>query len=93
MAYEQAKLDAKRQLAEPVPLQLRNAPTALMKELHYGEQYEYAHDTEEKLTHMQCLPESMRGRRYYHPGKAGAEAEIAESLRAILAWKGQEEGR
>ncbi len=91
MAYEQAKLDAKRQLAEP--LQLRNAPTALMKELHYGEQYEYAHDTEEKLTHMQCLPESMRGRRYYHPGKAGAEAEIAESLRAILAWKGQEEGR
>ncbi len=91
MAYERAKLDAKQQLAEPVPLQLRNAPTTLMKELHYGERYEYAHDTDVKLTHMECLPESMRGRRYYHPGKEGAEAAAGERLRAVLAWKGQGE--
>ena len=61
-AYEAAKADAQRMLAEPVPLVIRNAPTALMAELHYGEGYQYAHDTEMKLTDMQCLPDSLEGR-------------------------------
>ncbi len=50
-----------------MPLQLRNAPTRLMKELEYGKGYEYAHDTEEKLTHMECMPERLEDRTYYHP--------------------------
>ena len=91
MAYEAAKRDALSQLAEPVPLQLRNAPTSLMKELHYGEDYLYAHDTEEKLTRMECLPESMKGRRYYRPTKEGAEAKTAERLQRIREWKEQGE--
>ena len=62
VAYETAKLDAQKMLAEPVPLQIRNAPTQLMKDLRYGEGYQYAHDTQEKLTDMECLPDSLRGR-------------------------------
>lgn len=75
--------------AEPVPLALRNAPTSLMKELDYGKGYEYAHDTEEKLTRMECFPESMKGTVYYHPTSQGAEAEVAERLRQIREWKQQ----
>ena len=73
--------------AEPVPLQICNAPTGLMKELHYGEGYVYAHDTEEKLTKMKCLPDSLEGRRYYEPGSEGAEKAVKERLEAILRWK------
>lgn len=76
--------------AEPVPLQIRNAPTSLMKELHYGEGYLYAHDTEEKLTRMQCLPDSLAGRRYYEPTKEGEELAVKQKLERIRAWK--EEG-
>ena len=71
LAYESAKQDAQQMLAEPVPLVIRNAPTGLMKELHYGEGYQYAHDTEEKLTDMQCLPDSLQGRKYYRPTGEG----------------------
>ena len=67
MAYGAAKEDAVHMLSEPVPLQIRNAPTSLMKDLHYGEGYQYAHDTQEKLTNMECMPESLKGREYYHP--------------------------
>lgn len=63
-AYESAKKDARTQLAEPVPMQLRNAPTKLMAELGYGEGYKYAHDYAEKHTDMQCLPDSLLGRKY-----------------------------
>ena len=56
MACEACKKDVKNLRAQPVPLQICNAPTSLMKELDYGKGYEYAHDTEEKLTHMQCMP-------------------------------------
>ena len=63
-AYESAKKDARTQLAEPVPMQLRNAPTKLMAELGYGEGYKYAHDYAEKKTDMQCLPDSLLGRKY-----------------------------
>ncbi len=67
MAYESARTDAQNMLAEPVPLTIRNAPTGLMKDLHYGDGYVYAHDTEEKIARMQCLPDSLAEREYYHP--------------------------
>ena len=67
MAYEHAKEDALKMISEPVPLQIRNAPTKLMKELHYGEGYQYAHDYEDKLTTMQCLPPTLQGTIYYEP--------------------------
>ena len=59
VAYETAKKDAIKQLAEPVPLVIRNAPTKLMKDLEYGKGYQYAHDTKEKLTEKQCLPDAL----------------------------------
>ena len=72
-AYETAKKDALEMLDEPVPLVIRNAPTRLMKELHYGEGYQYAHDAQDKLTDMQCLPDSLQGRHYYVPTEQGRE--------------------
>lgn len=57
-----------------------------MKELDYGKGYEYAHDTEEKLTHMQCMPEGMEGK-YYRPTTQGEEERIKERLEAIEAWR------
>ena len=86
-ACEECKQDVKRLRAEPVPLQLRNAPTKLMKDLEYGKGYEYAHDTEEKLTHMQCMPESLKDREYYRPTKQGDEKGVRESLEKIKEWK------
>ena len=87
MAYGAAREDALTQLAEPVPLVIRNAPTHLMKELDYGKGYEYAHDTEDKLTAMQCLPDSLLGREYYLPTEQGAEARYKNRLEQIKAWK------
>lgn len=87
VAYLQARQDAITQLAEPVPLVIRNAPTKLMKELHYGEGYQYAHDTKEKLTSMQCLPDSLADREYYHPTDQGMEARFKERLAQIKDWK------
>ena len=87
VAYERAKKDAQEMLAEPVPLVLRNAPTKLMKELDYGKGYQYAHDAEDKLTDMQCLPDSLAGKEYYSPTREGAEARIADRLAEIKAWR------
>lgn len=87
MACEMCKEDVRKMPAQPVPLQIRNAPTKLMKDLHYGDGYEYAHDTEEKLTKMHCLPDSLAGRKYYRPTVQGAEAAVKEHLEAIEAWK------
>lgn len=87
MAYESAKKDALQQLAEPVPLVIRNAPTRLMKELNYGKGYEYAHDTDDKLTGMQCLPDSLLDRTYYRPTEQGLEAKYKARLEQIKAWK------
>ena len=86
-AYEEAKEDAVRQLAEPVPLVIRNAPTRLMRDLAYGKGYQYAHDAPDKLTNMQCLPDSLLGRTYYRPTQQGAEARCRERLEQIKAWK------
>ena len=90
-AYEHAKTDAVRQLAEPVPLVIRNAPTRLMKELEYGKGYQYAHDAADKLTTIQCLPDSLLGRRYYEPTEEGLEARYKARLEQIRTWK-QEHG-
>lgn len=87
MAYGVAKEDAVHMLSEPVPLQIRNAPTSLMKDLHYGEGYQYAHDTQEKLTNMECMPESLKGREYYHPTIQGSEARVSKRLQDIKEWK------
>lgn len=84
-AYEHAKEDALKMLDEPVPLVIRNAPTRLMQELEYGKGYVYAHDTAEKLADMDCLPESLLGRRYYEPTDRGSEARAKENLERILA--------
>lgn len=86
-ACEECKVDIKELPAEPVPLQICNAPTDLMKEMNYGKGYIYAHDTEEKITRMQCLPDSLAGRRYYEPTEQGKEKAVKERLEEILAWK------
>ena len=71
----------------PVPLHIRNAPTSLMKGLDYGKGYQYAHDYAEKITAMQCLPDSLKDRKFYHPGVQGQEARYKERLEQIEAWK------
>ena len=87
VACEDCKKEIREGIAEPVPLQIRNAPTKLMKDLHYGEGYQYAHNTEEKLTSMECLPESMKGREFYHPTDAGEEVAVKRRLEEIKEWK------
>ena len=87
VAYFAAREEAIAQLAEPVPLVLRNAPTKLMKELDYGKGYQYAHDTKEKMTAMQCLPDSLVDREYYRPTDQGLEARFKERLAQIKDWK------
>ena len=87
VAYERAKKDALTMLAEPVPLVIRNAPTKLMKELDYGKGYQYAHDTADKLTNMQCLPDSLLGKEYYFPTEEGTEAKFKARLEEIKDWK------
>lgn len=86
-AYETAKEDAQATMAETVPLNIRNAPTKLMEELHYGEGYVYAHDTGEKMARMQCLPDALIDREYYHPNGQGKEPEIKRRLEQIRQWK------
>ena len=87
VGYGKARKDAMEMLTEPVPLQIRNGVTSLMQELHYGEGYQYAHDTEKKLTDMECLPESLLGRKYYVPTEQGAEAQVKKKLTDIEEWK------
>lgn len=87
MAYESAKKDALTQLSEPVPMVIRNAPTNLMKELDYGKGYQYAHNTKDKLTNMQCLPDSLLDRTYYQPTEQGMESKYKARLEQIKAWK------
>ena len=93
VAYESAKKDALTQLSEPVPLVIRNAPTRLMQELDYGKGYQYAHDTADKLTDMQCLPDSLEGRAYYRPTEQGLEAKYKARLEQIKQWKAQHQNK
>ena len=79
--------DVQKTIAEPVPLHIRNAPTRHMKAWGYGEGYQHAHDFEDAITDMECLPESLRGRRYYFPTGRGVEKRIAERLEELLQKK------
>ena len=87
LAYESAKKDARKQLAEPVPLNIRNGVTKLMREEGYGQGYQYAHNTEDKLTDMQCLPDSLLGRSYYRPTTQGLEYKFKDRMEQIRQWK------
>ena len=80
-AYDAALEDVERTRNEPVPLHLRNPVTKLMKEVGYGEGYQYAHNVEGGVAKMECLPENLKGRRYYQPKDAGYEAEVAARLK------------
>ena len=86
MAYESAKADALKQLAEPVPLVIRNAVTPLMAHEGYGKGYQYAHDTPDKLAAMQCLPDSLKDKTYYRPTEQGLESRFKTRLEEIQAW-------
>jgi putative ATPase len=87
----QAEIENTRQ--EPVPLHLRNAPTRLMKDLGYSEGYRYAHDEEGKVADMDCLPESLQGRRWYHPTQEGREKQLAARLEEIRRIRAGKRGR
>jgi putative ATPase len=85
-AYHLAAEDARQHLAEPVPLVIRNAPTKLMRDLNYGKGYQYAHGTKDKLTNMQCLPDSLKDKTYYYPTEQGLESKYKERLEQIKYW-------
>jgi putative ATPase len=82
-AYSEVQHDVEQTAAEPVPLHLRNAPTGLMKGMGYGQGYKYAHDLENKVADMQCLPDNLRDRVYYQPTNEGIEKRIRERLEEI----------
>jgi len=89
-AYGAVQEEIEHTRQEPVPLHLRNAPTRLMKELGYAKGYRYAHNEEDRLADMDCLPESLKGRSYYHPTQEGREKQLAarmEEIRQIRARK------
>ena len=87
IAYMNAKKDALDTIAEPVPLQIRNAPTKLMQNLGYGQGYKFAHDYENKLTNMDCLPTTLKGKVYYQPTTQGNEIKFKQRLEQIKKWK------
>jgi putative ATPase len=87
IAYGEAASDALNMLAEPVPMQIRNAPTKLMKDLGYGKSYIYAHDEEDKLSTMKCMPDSLIDRKYYRPTQQGQEERVAQRMAQIEQWK------
>ena len=87
VAYMEARRDALTQLSEPVPLHIRNGVTKLMREVGYGKGYQYAHDYEDKLTDMRCLPDSLIGKTYYHPTTQGVEGRFKDRLEQIKQWK------
>ena len=90
VACNEAARDISESPAEPVPLHIRNGVTDLMKKAGYGKGYIYAHDTEEKITKMQCLPDSLKDRTYYNPGVQGDEAAVKERLDQIRKWRSED---
>ena len=91
-AYNRAAADAHHDVAQPVPLHLRNAPTKLMKDLAYGKGYEYAHNERDAVTGMDCLPPSLAGKTYYEPTERGFEKELKRRLEAWEKIKRQRSG-
>lgn len=87
VAYGKARRDALKDLAEPVPLVIRNGVTNLMRDLGYGAGYQYAHKAKDKLTNMQCLPDALKDREYYTPTRQGREKDLGERLCRIKDWK------
>jgi putative ATPase len=85
--------DVQRTIAEPVPMHLRNAPTRHMKEWGYGKGYQHAHQFQDAVSGMECLPESLAGRQYYFPTDRGVEKRIAERLEEIRRLKTEKGGR
>jgi putative ATPase len=89
-AYLAAADAASKEIAEPVPLHLRNAPTRLMKELEYGKGYRYAHDEAEGVAaDMVCLPPAHEGRQFYEPTDRGLESEIRKKIEELRRKRGQ----
>jgi putative ATPase len=82
-AYGDVQQDVATTSADPVPLHLRNAPTGLMKAIGYGKGYQYAHDLESKVADMQCLPDNLKDRSYYHPTSEGYERELQKRMEEI----------
>jgi putative ATPase len=82
-AYGEVQRDVEQTVADPVPLHLRNAPTNLMKGLGYGEGYQYAHNLENKVADMQCLPDNLKNRRYYKPTDQGVEKRIRDRMEEL----------
>ena len=83
MAYGEVARDLKEQRAYPVPLHIRNAPTPLMKALGYGEKYRYSHDEPDAVGTQECLPDELRGRKYYRPTERGWEQELRKRIEWI----------
>jgi len=86
-AYSAASADATRDVAEPVPAHLRNAPTSLMKNLGYGAGYRYAHDEPDAVAAMECLPPRLQGREYYKPTTRGHEKTVGDRLERWKSFK------
>jgi len=91
-AYGVVQREVEETRQEPVPLHLRNAPTKLMKELDYGKGYLYAHNEEGKVADMDCLPDSLKGRRYYKPTQEGREKILAQRMEEIRRIKARKHG-
>ena len=91
-AYLDAAAAAAQEIAEPVPLHLRNAPTKLMKDLDYGKGYKYAHDEDAGVADMDCLPPAHRNRRFYEPTDRGFESEIRTRLAELRKRSGVPDG-
>jgi putative ATPase len=93
MAYGNVQEDVEKTAADPVPLHLRNAPTGLMKAFGYGKGYQYAHDLENKVADMQCMPDNLRDREYFHPTSEGFERELSKRMEEISRAKRDAHGR
>jgi len=91
-AYSAVQQEIEQTRQEPVPLHLRNAPTKLMKQLDYGKGYRYAHDEEDKVADMDCLPDSLKGRSYYQPTQEGREKLLAQRMEEIRRIKAAKHG-
>ena len=89
-AYDAVAADVQQTFNEPPPLHIRNAPTSLMKELGYGKNYQYAHNLKSKVADMECLPDSLIGRKYYRPSDQGMERKITEIIELIRQKKKSE---
>jgi putative ATPase len=90
--YGEVARDAQKSMAEPVPMHLRSAVTGLMANLGYGKGYQYAHNADDKLTDMQCLPDNLKDRQYYRPTHEGLEKRLKERMQAIEDWKKKQRG-